>query len=604
MSSQSALTSVIVAVSEHARRFYEEKMDKEKSFMRGLCMGQIHEDLVIPFPEIKKAERETLETVTSSLGQMLSSHRKDFVEWDRAGEFPPEFIEELKEFGLFSLIIPEESGGLGFGNAAYSRTLQEISKYDASAAVTVGAHSSIGMRGLLLFGTAGQKELYFEKLATGEMIAAFCLTEPGSGSDAASIKTRAVKDGEDWILNGEKIWITNGGMADFFTVFALTSGPDEKRKLSAFIVTRQMGGVSHGPHEDKMGLRASATNTMTFENVRVPKDHLLGEEGKGFKVAMNILNSGRSGLGGGAVGGMKNLIALSTKQANERIQFGKKISEFGLIKKKVGEMVVNCYAAESVVALVAGLSDSGAEDYAIEAAISKVFSTEALWEAADEALQIAAGNGFMKEFPYEQIVRDVRINRIFEGTNDILRLFIALNGLDDVGHNLKELAKSVKGVFDDPIKGFGVMSDYALRRASFIAGISGDSGSFSGVAGELSKEQRIVEEGTRQLAAVADRLLRRHGKKIIDRQFATARMADVMIHLYVLAAVLSRVTSSIQKNGADAAQNEIRIAQAFGSRTQRIVQHNVEEIDDNADTQIKAIAVHAFELEKFGWDTI
>jgi len=593
-----------VAVSGHARRFYEEKMDKEKSFMRGLCMGQIHEDLVIPFPEIKEAERETLETVTSSLGQMLSSHRKDFVEWDRAGEFPPEFIEELKEFGLFSLIIPEESGGLGFGNAAYSRTLQEISKYDASAAVTVGAHSSIGMRGLLLFGTAGQKELYFEKLATGEMIAAFCLTEPGSGSDAASIKTRAVKDGDDWILNGEKIWITNGGMADFFTVFALTSGPDEKRKLSAFIVTRQMGGVSHGPHEDKMGLRASATNTMIFENVRVPKDHLLGEEGKGFKVAMNILNSGRSGLGGGAVGGMKNLIALSTKQANERIQFGKKISEFGLIKKKVGEMVVNCYAAESVVALVAGLSDSGAEDYAIEAAISKVFSTEALWEAADEALQIAAGNGFMKEFPYEQIVRDVRINRIFEGTNDILRLFIALNGLDDVGHNLKELAKSVKGVFDDPIKGFGVMSDYALRRASFIAGISGDSGSFSGVAGELSKEQRIVEEGTRQLAAVADRLLRRHGKKIIDRQFATARMADVMIHLYVLAAVLSRVTSSIQKNGADAAQNEIRIAQAFGSRTQRIVQHNVEEIDDNADTQIKAIAVHAFELEKFGWDTI
>src|SRR5690606_9667217 len=221
-----------------------------------------------------------------------------------------------------------------------------------------------------------------------------------------------------------------------------------------------------------------------------------------------------------------------------------------------------------------------------------------------EALQIAAGNGFMKEFPYEQIVRDVRINRIFEGTNDILRLFIALNGLDDVGHNLKELAKSVKGVFDDPIKGFGVMSDYALRRASFIAGISGDSGSFSGVAGALSKEQRIVEEGTRQLAAVADRLLRRHGKKIIDRQFATARMADVMIHLYVPAAVLSRVTSSIQKNGADAAQNEIRIAQAFGSRTQRIVQHNVEEIDDNADTQIKAIAVHAFELEKFGWDTI
>src|SRR5690606_8042773 len=185
------------------------------------------------------------------LRQMLSSHEKDFVKWDREGEFPDEFIEELKEFGLFSLVIPEEAGGLGFGSAAYSRTLQEISRYDASAAVTVGAHSSIGMRGLLLFGTEAQKAKYYPKLSTGEMIAAFCLTEAGSGSDAASVKTRAVKDGDAWVLNGEKIWITNGGMADFFTVFAITSGPDEKRRLSAFIVTRDMGGVSHGPHEDK-----------------------------------------------------------------------------------------------------------------------------------------------------------------------------------------------------------------------------------------------------------------------------------------------------------------------------------------------------------------
>lgn len=579
-------------------------MNKEKSFMRGLCMGQIHDDLVVPFPEIAESEKETLETVTTSLRQMLESHKGDFVKWDREGEFPPEFIEELKEFGLFSLIIPEENGGLGFGSAAYSRTLQEISKYDASTAVTVGAHSSIGMRGLLLFGTDEQKARYLDKLATGELIAAFCLTEPGSGSDAASVKTRAIRDGDDWILNGEKIWITNGGMADFFTVFALTSAPDEKRHLSAFMVTRDMGGVSHGPHEDKMGLRASATNTITFENVRVPGANLLGEEGKGFKVAMNILNSGRSGLGGGAVGGMKKLIALSTAQANGRVQFGKKISEFGLVKKKVGEMVVNCYAAESVVSLVAGLGDSGAQDYAIEAAISKVFSTEALWQAADEGLQIAAGNGFMREFPYEQIVRDVRINRIFEGTNDILRLFIALNGLDDVGQSLKELSASVKGVFDDPIKGFGVMSDYAIRRASLMSGITRDAGTFSGIAEELAPERKVFEEGTRDLARLSDKLLRRHGKKIIDRQLATARMADVMIYLYVLAAVLSRVTASIHKNGAEQARNEIKIAQAFANKAHRVVRHNMAEIEENTDDQIKGLADHAFELEKFAWDTV
>jgi len=579
-------------------------MDKEKSFMRGLCMGHIEENLILPFPQIAEAERETLETVTGSLKQLLTSHKDDFVKWDRDGEFPPEFIEELKEFGLFSLIIPEEEGGLGFGNAAYSRTLQEISRYDASAAVTVGAHSSIGMRGLLLFGSDDQKSRYLSKLATGEMIAAFCLTEPGSGSDAASVKTKAERDGDDWILSGEKIWITNGGMADFFTVFAKTSGPDERRKLSAFIVTRDMGGVSHGPHEDKMGLRASATNTITFDNVRVPAANLLGEEGKGFKVAMNVLNSGRSGLGGGAVGGMKKLIELSTKQANGRVQFGKKISDFGLIKKKVGEMVIDCYAAESVVSLVAGLSDAGQKDYAIEAAISKVFSTEALWNAADEGLQIAAGNGFMREFPYEQIVRDVRINRIFEGTNDILRLFIALNGLDDVGHSLKEVSASVKGVFDDPIKGFGVLSDYAMHRASLLSGIKRDGSSLKGVAEELEAETKIFESGTRDLATVADRLLRRHGKKIIERQLATARMADIMIHLYVLAAVLSRVTTSIEKNGAEAAGNEIKIAQAFANRTARIVRTNTEEIEDNKDTEVKALADHAFEMERFSWDTI
>lgn len=579
-------------------------MTKEKSFMKALCMGRVDADLVLPFPEISETEKEVLASVTDSLQKLLQSHQHDFVSWDREGEFPDEFIEELKEFGLFSLIIPEEFGGLGLGNAAYSRTLQEISKYDASAAVTVGAHSSIGMRGLLLFGSDEQKSRYLAELATGEMVAAFCLTEASSGSDAASITTHARRDGDDWILNGEKIWITNGGMANFFTVFAKTSAPEDRRQLSAFIVTRDMAGVSHGPHEDKMGLRASATNTVTFENVRVPAANLLGEEGKGFKVAMNILNSGRSGLGGGAVGGMKKLIALSTAQANGRAQFGKKISEFGLIKKKVGEMVVDCYASESVVALVAGLSDRGETDYAIEAAISKVFSTEALWKSADEALQIAAGNGFMREFPYEQIVRDVRINRIFEGTNDILRLFIALSGLDDVGQSLKEVAQGLSGVFDHPIKGFGVLSDYAMRRASMLSGISLSEGGLSGLQPELAEPRKIFESGARDLAATADKLLRRHGKEIISRQLATARLADMMIHLYVLVAVLSRVSASIERGGAERAQPEIQIAEAFAQRAQTVVRQNMIEIENNADSQIKALADLAFSDEKYRWDTI
>lgn len=579
-------------------------MSEPMSFMSRLCMGEIHEDLLLPFPQIKQDERETLETVLSSLRQMLESHEKDFVTWDRQGSFPAEFIEELKEFGLFSLVIPEEYGGLGLGSAAYSRTLQEIARYDASAAVTVGAHSSIGMRGLLLFGTPEQRERYLPRLATGEMIAAFCLTEPSSGSDAASIKTRAVRDGDDWLISGEKIWITDGEIADFFTVFAKTGKEGEKGKISAFLVTRDMGGLSHGPHEDKMGIRACPTNTITLENVRVPKENLLGEEGKGFKVAMNILNSGRTGLGGGSVGGMKKLIALATQQANGRVQFGRKISDFGLIKKKVGEMIVDCFTAESVVSMVAGLIDRGDEVYAIEAAISKVYSTEALFRTADEALQVAGGNGFMREFPYEQYVRDSRINRIFEGTNDILRLFIALSAMDETGQSLKEVAATLKGAFNDPIKGFGVLREYAFHRASLATGIRRGQRFFTLLAPELSEPQSVFEWGTRELASASDKLLRRHGKKIIERQLATARMADIMIQLYALACVLSRVTSMIEHKGADQCTTEIQIAQALSSRVRRIVTVNISEIDENTDEQIKALADHAFELEKYGWDTL
>ncbi|MFZ5895598.1 MAG: acyl-CoA dehydrogenase family protein [Myxococcota bacterium] len=572
--------------------------------MRSLCMGQIEQDIILPFPEIPSAERETLHTVISSIEQLLAPHEADFKKWDRAGEFPAEFIEELRQFGLFGLVIPEEQGGMGFGSAAYSRTLQEVATYDASVAVTIGAHSSIGMRGLLLFGNEDQRQQYYPKLATGEMIAAFCLTEPSSGSDAASIKTTAVKEGDDWILNGNKIWITNGGIADFFTVFAKTGKADDRAQLSAFIVTRDMAGVTTGPHEDKMGIRASSTTTVHLENVRVPAKNLLGEEGKGFKVAMMILNSGRTGLGGGSVGGMKRMIKLATTQAKGRIQFGKPISEFGLIKQKVGQMVVDCYATEAAVSMVAGLIDQGYKEYAVEAAISKVFASEALNRTADEALQIAAGNGYMCEYPYERIVRDSRINRIFEGTNEILRLFIALTAMNDVGQNLRELAKSLEGVFADPIKGFGVLSEYALRRVSLATGYTREGTVFTRLHPALKPQSQIFEESTRDLASAVDRILRKHGRAIIEKQFATRRLGDMMIDLFVSASVLSRVDAALRVQGPEKSARELDIAHTFLSQARKRIRHNMAEIDANEDEQIKALADHAFELEKFAWDTI
>ncbi|HTS82482.1 MAG TPA: acyl-CoA dehydrogenase family protein, partial [Myxococcaceae bacterium] len=523
---------------------------------------------------------------------------------DRAGEMPAELLGSLREMGLFGVIVPEEHGGLGLSNTGYARVMQQVASWDGSIAVTLGAHSSIGFKGLLLFGTAEQKQRWLPRLATGEMIAAFCLTEPGAGSDAASIKTTAVRDGDDWVLDGSKLWITNGGLASFFTVFARTGKPDEHGKITAFIVTRDMKGVSVGPHEDKMGLRASSTTAVFLEGVRVPAANVLGEVGKGFKVAMRILNSGRSGLGGGCVGGMKQMIELATRQAKGRVQFGKPIAEFGLIKQKVGHMVVETYAAESAVAMVAGLVDQGYEDYAVEAAISKVFATEALWRTTDEALQIAGGNGFMREFPYERALRDCRIFRIWEGTNDILRLFIALTAMNDVGAQLADLASSLKGVLNDPIKGFGVLSEYALRRASLATNLGRERGAFTRLGPALKAEAEAFAEHTRDLATAADRILRKHGKRIVDMQFATRRLADIMIDLFLLACVLSRVDASVRRLGEEGAVRELEILRVFAGQVQRRVKSNYGKIDDNDDELIKSLADHAFAEERFGWDNL
>jgi alkylation response protein AidB-like acyl-CoA dehydrogenase len=578
--------------------------DLGKSFARSLCIGEIDESILFPYPKLKKEEADTVRSVIDSIDSWLKTKTDNTLrKWDVDGELPSSVIQELKEFGLFSLIIPEEFGGLGLSTTAYSRVLQQMSRYDGSIAITAGAHSSIGMKGLLLFGTAEQKAQYLPKLATGEMIAAYCLTEAGSGSDAGSIKTKAVREGDHWVLNGEKIWITNGGIANFFTVFAATH--TDEGKITAFIVTRDMPGVSSGPHEDKMGLRASSTTTVRFDNVKVPHANVLGEVGKGFKVAVKILNNGRTGLGGGCVGAMKRLIALSTQQAKMRKQFGKSISEFGLIKQKIGQMVVDCYASESVVNMVSGLIDQGYQEYAVEAAISKVFATECLWKTSDEALQIAGGNGYMREFPYERIMRDNRVNRIFEGTNDILHLFIALTAMNDASSLLKDVGKLLvnpASVFSDPIKGFGIFSEYSKRWISHQTGYG--SATMSKVHPELAAEARIIETHTRYLAALTDKLLRRHGKNIVDKQIVTKRMAQIIIDLYVLSCVVSRVTQAIEEKGMEKASREIEIAKIFGFQVDERIRLIIQRIDANEDELLKGLADFAVDQEKYIWDNI
>jgi len=531
----------------------------------------------------------------------LEGREDEFRKWDEAGAQPDEFVQDLRELGLFGLIIPEAYGGIGLSNSAYSRVLQQCSRYDSSVSLTIGAHSSIGMKGVLLFGTDAQKEKYLPELATGDRIAAFCLTEAGSGSDAASIKANAVrKPGGGWTLNGEKIWITNGGIANFFTVFARTDG--DAGKLSAFIVERDFAGVSSGPKENKLGIRASSTTTVNFADVDIPEENLLGAEGKGFRIAMAILNNGRTGLGGGSVGGMKTCIALAAKQAKERKQFGQSIADFGLIKQKISDMTVDCFAAESVVRMVGHYIDSGHTDYSVEAAISKVFASEAMFRAADESLQIAAGNGYMKEFPYEQIMRDARILTIFEGTSEILRLFIALSGMKGPGMLLRDLQSATDDIFNSPIKGFGLLSDYAGRKITQITSL-GNERIVGAVSDDLRDDALIFEKYSLELARMTDVLLRRHGKAIANKQFALKRIADVVIDLFVGLSVLSRV-SSMDADDSNQYQQAVAIAHLFSQKAKRRMNRNLRAMLRNEDEMDKALADSVFEAESYLWDVL
>ena len=574
---------------------------RDKSPAKALFRGEIVRSALWPFPSMETGQEEMLEMIVESVDRFFADTQDDFDKWDETGEQPEEFVDALRELGLFGLIIPEEYDGIGLSNAGYSRVLQQASRYDSSASLTIGAHSSIGMKGLLLFGTDEQKRRYLPRLASGEMVAAYCLTEPGSGSDAASIQTRAVRgDDGSWTLDGEKTWITNGGIADFFTVFARTEG--EGGKISAFLVEREFPGVTSGQKEDKLGIRASSTTSVHFADVKVPAENLLGEEGKGFKIAMSILNSGRTGLGGASVGGMKACIALASKQALEREQFGQSIAQFGMIKKKISDMTVDCFAAESAVWMVAHYIDSEYADYSTEAAISKVFASEAMTRCASEALQIAAGSGYMKELPYERIFRDSRILTIFEGTSEILRLFIALSGIKDAGQILRELGSAVDDIFNNPIKGFGLLSDYAGRRFTNVTSI-GQERIVGAVCEELRDEALIFEKYTLEMARMTDVLLRRHGKSIIDKQFALERAANVAIDLFVGLCVLSRV-SSMTADDSEQYLQALAIAKLFSHKAKRRMNRNLRAMLRNEDELAKSLADYIYDVEGYPWDTL
>jgi alkylation response protein AidB-like acyl-CoA dehydrogenase len=343
---------------------------------------------------------------------------------DEEEKIPRELIAKMAELGFLGIAFPVEYGGAGMGEMGYCIMQEEIGRGCASTATFIGAHQSIGASGIHMFGTEEQKKKYLVPLAEGRMIGAYALTEPNAGSDAFASETIAEEKDDHFLLNGRKIFITNGSFADVFTVFAKTTGKGNDGKVSTFIVEKTLDGFSTGKIEKKMGIKGSETAELIFEDVKVPKENLLGRKGRGVIVGMKVLNTGRLGLGAAALGSAKEALRLSAEYSKERVQFGKKISQYQGIQWMLADMAMEIYNMESILYRTAWMYDEGM-NVTREASIVKLYCSEALDRIVDKAMQIYGGYGFIKDFPIERMYRDSRINRIFEGTSEIQRMIIA-----------------------------------------------------------------------------------------------------------------------------------------------------------------------------------
>ncbi|XP_055413463.1 complex I assembly factor ACAD9, mitochondrial isoform X1 [Bubalus kerabau] len=560
-----------------------------RAFAKELFLGKIQKKEAFPFPEVS---RDELNEINQFLGpvEKFFTEEVDSRKIDQEGKIPDETLEKLKSLGLFGMQVPEEYGGLGLSNTMYAR-LAEVIGLDASIAVTLAAHQAIGLKGIILAGSKEQKARYLPRLASGGHVAAFCLTEPASGSDAASIRTRATlsADKSHYVLNGSKVWITNGGLADVFTVFAKTEVVDSdgsvKDKITAFIVERDFGGITNGKPEDKMGIRGSNTCEVHFENTRVPVENVLGEVGGGFKVAMNILNSGRFSMGSMVAGMLKKLIEMTAEYACTRKQFNRNLSEFGLIQEKFALMAQKAYVMESMAYLTAAMLDApGFPDCSIEAAMVKVFSSEGAWTCVSEALQILGGSGYIRDYPYERLLRDSRILLIFEGTNEILRMYIALTGLQHAGRILTARVKELKrGNMTTIMETVGQRLRDSLGRTVDL----GLTGKLGVVHPSLADGAHKLEENVYYFGRSVETLLLRFGKTIVEEQLVLKRVANVLINLYGMTAVLSRASRSMRLGLRDH-DHEVLLANIFCSEAyhqnlftlSQLDKHSPENLDD------------------------
>ncbi len=601
-----AATAAPLATEQEAREVAEgarEQGWEAPSFVRELFEGNFRLDLIHPFPEPDPREVEKARPFMERLEAFLRD-RVDPDLIDREGKIPADIVQGLRDMGAFGIKIPAEYGGQGLSQLMYTKAIGLVTSVDGSLTALLSAAQSIGVpTPLKLFGTAEQKKKYLPRLAKGA-ISAFALTEPNVGSDPAGLATHAElsEDGTHYILNGEKLWCTNGTVAELLVVMARTAN----KKITAFIVEMDWPGVEVTHRLHFMGLKAIENGVIRFTNVKVPKENVIWGEGKGLKLALVTLNTGRLTLPASCVAGAKRCLEIVRRWGNERVQWGQPVGKHDAVAQKIGRMAAETFAMEAISDLASLLADKGGHDIRLEAAIAKMYNTELSWRIVDDTLQVKGGRGYEttdslrsrgeRPDPVERMLRDCRINLIFEGSSEIMRLFIAREAVDT--------HLQVAGKLIDPKSTGGEKMQALLKSAGFYGlwypklwlPFKGWFG--YGEFGRLAGHMRFVERSSRKLARTLFHCMVRFGPKLEKRQAVLGRLVEIGAELLAISAACARAQAMVRKNPNQTGPREL--ADVFSQQARLRVEDKFRAIWRNADVATYATARHVLD-DHFRW---
>ena len=585
-----------MTTEQESRQLAEESRETEwtgRGFLRELFLGQFNIDLVHPFPKTDR-ERPEFTKFYNELRDFLST-KVDSVAIDETGEYPEHVIDGLRKLGAFGMKIPTEYGGLGFSVTEYCKVMEMIGSYDGNITALLSAHQSIGLpQPLKLFGTPEQKKKYLPRCAAGA-ISAFALTEPHVGSDPASLSTTAESDGDFYVLNGEKLWCTNSTLAELLVVMARDP---KTKKISAFIVETSWPGVKIEYRCRFMGLKALANGVVSFKDVRIPKDSLVGEEGKGLKIALITLNTGRLTLPAACAGIGKQCLEIVRGWSNARNQWGLPIWKHEAVAHRIADMAATTFAMDSIAKMASAMADRGGYDIRLEAAAAKEWNTVRCWELVDRTLQLRGGRGYETEkslkgrgeapIPVERVMRDCRINLIFEGSSEIMHLFMAREAVD------KHL--QVAGAMIDPKATVAtklaampkILGYYATWYPPLLLrGLTGWS-KYSDF-GPLAGHMRFIDRSARKLARSSFHGMALYQAKMERKQGFLFRCVDIVMELFAMAATISHARS-IRDGGGVEGKQAIELADLFCRQARRRVQASFSALWSNDDAMLNTVA--------------